>query len=272
MYLVFRVLWSLVGLLACFACIAPVNAAGVVEVSAVFPRNNETYAPTDKFPIVFALKNVAMAKHLELSIDSFIWNGSFSDAFGHGMFDLTKANGSSEPYFPFTYKNIVKEGSYRLFATAIWQNCNMTGDEVSIRGKTSNFFVDFNIKKGAQEVDLVAATAKNDKTCYGPHGVALNVTDQTHEVPESPEPGFPRPLSGTCAVLASSPTTTTNPCSITIDSVATASMSAVMHDLMCNLSLSTLPDCPEENAVQRLAVAGVACFAAALGAIGFLLA
>ena len=272
MRLVSPALWSLVGLLA---CLAPVNAAGVVEINVVFPQQNETYAPTDYFPIVFALQNVEMAKYLDASIHSFIWNDSRLDAFGSITHDLTKANGSSEPYFAYRYENIIKEGSYHVFTRAMWANCNVTDNEVSIHGSTSNFGVSFNIKKGAQEVDLVTATTK-DRSCYGQHGVSLNVTDQIHDVPEPPKFGdfdpLNPPLSGTCAVLASSPTTTTNPCGITIDSAAAASMSAALHSARCEWGQNPPADCPEENAVQQLAVAGIACFAAALGAIGFLLA
>lgn len=61
MHLVSHAIWSFVCLLACLGSV--VNAAGELEIGVVFPRN-ETYAPTDNFPIVFALQNAELAKHL----------------------------------------------------------------------------------------------------------------------------------------------------------------------------------------------------------------
>jgi hypothetical protein len=265
MRLVSRSAWSLVGSLACFGAVA--NAAGVLEIDVVFPRNNETYAPTDKFPIVFALQNAELAKHLEPSIESFIWNGpDLRSAFGQHVHNLANANVSSEPYFVYRYVKADTEGPHMLFASASWRSCDESGDQVAFLGNSTNFGVYFAIKKGGQDVDLVAATA-NDKTCSVEDGVAIDVTDKTREVAGSRE----QP-AGTCAVLASSsPTPIPNPCRVKIDTAAAASMSAVLHAALCK-GVNPPADCPkEDNAVPRLAVAGVASFAAAFGAIGFLL-
>lgn len=48
-------------------------------------------------------------------------------------------------------------------------------------------------------------------------------------------------------------------------------MSAVLHAALCK-GLNAPADCTKENVAQQLVVAGVAIFAAAFGAIGFLLA
>ncbi|KAL2127502.1 hypothetical protein VTI74DRAFT_10625 [Chaetomium olivicolor] len=260
-----RSAWSLVGSLACLGAVA--NAAGVLEIDVVFPRNNETYAPTDKFPIVFALQNAELAKHLEPSIDSFIRNGpNLGSSFGHHIHKLANANFSSEPYFVYRYVKAETEGPHMLFASASWRSCDESGDQVAFLGNSTNFGVDFTIKKGGQDVDLVAATA-NDKTCSAEDGVAINVTDNTREVPASRD--LP---AGTCAVLASSsPTATANPCRVKIDTAAAASMSAVLHAGLCK-GVNPPADCPkEDNAVPQLAATGVASFAAAFGAIGFVL-
>ncbi|KAL2132723.1 hypothetical protein VTI74DRAFT_3433 [Chaetomium olivicolor] len=174
--------WFLVGTLA---CLGAVNAAGMLEIDVVFPRSNETYAPTEYFPIVFALQNAKLARHLEPIIYSFVRNGSDLETFGDGRHDLTYANYSSEPYFVYHHENITTEGPYELFTTAVWQSCNKSGDQVSILGNDINFSIHFTIKRGGQEVDLVAATA-NDKTCSAENGVAINVTDETYEVPPPP--------------------------------------------------------------------------------------
>ena len=264
MNLVFPTLWAFAGSLAWLVLV--VNAAGgVLEIDVVFPRSNETYAPTDKFPIVFALQNAQLAKHLDPTIRSFVRNGSNLElAFGHDHDDLANANYTTEPYFVYRYLNVNAEGPYELFATTSWKSCNESGDQVSMLGNTSSFGVDFTIKSGAEEVDLVAATAKDEPCSQA--GVAISVTDQTRELPPSGD----QPAR-TCAVLASSsPSPTTNPCRVKIDAAVVASMSAAVHAASCK-GPNPPADCPKENAVQELAVAGVVCLAAALGAIGFLL-
>ena len=73
----------LAGAILCLATVARA-AAGVVEIDVVFPRNNQTYAPTSHFPIVFAVQNPDLARHLDPFINSFIHNGSdLGGSFGH---------------------------------------------------------------------------------------------------------------------------------------------------------------------------------------------
>ena len=257
MNLVSRAVWSLVGSLAYLGAVA--NAAGVLEISVVFPRN-ETYAPIDLFPVVFALQNAELAKNLNIDFRSNIRNASFDGVGGTFFKDLTHADYSSEPYLVYYYETMNTDGTYDMFSTVAWVSCNENGDQVPIISNDTRLSVDFTIKNGGQQVDLVAATAK-DKTCSAEAGVAINVTDQTREFPD-----------GTCAVLASSsPTPTASPCRVQIDTAADASMSASWHDRLCRGS-NPPADCPEENAVQQLAVVGVAIFAAAFGAAGLLLA
>jgi len=265
MHLISYAIWPLLGLLAYLG--AAVNAASVLEIDVVFPRTNETYAPIDYFPIVFALQNAELAKHLKPSIYSFVRNGTdLLDTFGHSITDLTSTNfSSSEPYFVYHYLKSITEGPHRLFATAIWRSCDESGDQVAIVGHDINLSIYFNVERGGQEVDLVAATEK----CSPQDGVAINVTDQTHDVPEKLS-WEQQQLSGTCAVLASSsPTPTADPCRVKIDTTVAASMSAFLKNALCK-GLNPPSDCPEESAVQKLVVTGVAGFAAASGAIVFL--
>ncbi|KAK4155344.1 hypothetical protein C8A00DRAFT_13646 [Chaetomidium leptoderma] len=56
-----RAVWSLVASLAWLGAI--VNAAGVLEVDLVFPRN-ETYAPPTYMPVIFAFRNPELARHV----------------------------------------------------------------------------------------------------------------------------------------------------------------------------------------------------------------
>ncbi|KAJ4286164.1 hypothetical protein N0V88_008108 [Collariella sp. IMI 366227] len=269
MHLFFPAVWPLVASLACLGAV--VNAGGMLEIDVIFPRNNETYAPTRYFPIVFALQNAELARYLAPYIEFVIRNASdSSSAFGDGYFDLTNANLTSEPYFVYTWRNIDTEGPYQLFTSTYWQGCNETGDQVERFTDSINFGIEFTIKSGAQKVDLVAATA-NDTTCSARDGVVLNVTGRTHEVFVETWRSF----NTTCMVLASSsPTPTANPCRVKIDTVVDASMSAYRRSRECDILKNPNPpaDCPaDENGVQPLAVAGIASFAAALGAVAFLL-
>jgi len=251
-------------LLAYFGAV--VNGAGVLEFDVIFPRTNETYAPSDRFPIVFALQNAELAKHIPISIQSLVRQGAdFRSATGDSLRHL---NPTSPPANPTLFQvNLTTEEPHELFGTVYWAGCDESSNPIAFSSNTTNFSVYFTIKKGGQEANLVTATEK----CAARDGVAITVTDQTHEVPERPSwQGQP---FGTCAVLVSSPTPTINPCRFKIDTAAAESMSAVIHAAMCR-GLNRPADCPkeEENAVQQLVVVGVVSFAAALGAIGFLLA
>ncbi|EPS35539.1 hypothetical protein H072_11032 [Dactylellina haptotyla CBS 200.50] len=267
MHPISRAIWSLVGSLACVGTI--VNAAGVAEIDIVFPRTNGTYAPTEKFPIVFAVQNIELAKVLVPAFFSFVRNGTnMTLSFGHSTQEPTWGNYSSEPYFVWRYVNIDTEGPYEVFSTVSWRSCDESSDQVAILSNTTNFLVPFTIKRGAQDADLVAAT-DDDKICSA-KGIAINFTNRTYDVP--PNPIVDRQPSGTCAVLASaSPTVTANPCRVKIDSAVVASMDAWYHAALCK-GLNPPADCPKENNAGKLATVAVASFAAVLGAIGFILA
>jgi hypothetical protein len=138
---------------------------------------------------------------------------------------------------------------------------------VAFLSNNTTFSTHFTIKKGGQEVDLVPAT---EKCNTAQAGVAINITDQTYEVPWGPSRG--QQLPGTCAVLGSpSPTLAANPCRLRIDEAAAASISSELHASSCRW-INPPADCPKENAIHRLAVAGVMSVAAAFNVIGFLLA
>ncbi|KAL2160291.1 hypothetical protein VTH06DRAFT_1464 [Thermothelomyces fergusii] len=275
MLLVSRLFWPLAGLLTCLGVV--VSAAGELEVGLVFPRENETYAPMKNFPVVFAVRNPKATEHLQLSIYSFIRNGTYlQDAVGHSDRSLAGANFTTDPYFVSHYVDLDTEGPHMLFAAVSWEYCGKPFryrgelvDQLGFVSNTINIGATFTIKKGAQEVDLVAATASG-KNCTARSGFAITVSDKTHEVE-----AYAEMPAGTCAVLASpSPTLSAEACRVKLDAATTSSMAAEWHDIMCGWAEWLRPaDCPkdEENSVAQLAVAGVASLAAALGAIGFLL-
>jgi hypothetical protein len=270
---------SLAVLLACLWAV--VDAAGVLEIDLLFPRN-ETYAPHTRFPVIFALRNPHLAQHLRPEINWVILNASRSDptsvrlADGKHRFFWTNET-TQEPYFLYHFPNLRShEGPVHLGWWANWISCNLSSSEPAFEvGETEllTLNIDFTVKSGGQSVDLVAATARNDEeTCAQP-GVAINVTDETRWVPDDPldihDYG-----DETCAVLASSsPTPTANPCHVEITSAAAESIWASLAADWClyKPANDTSFDCAKYNAAERLTVAGVACLAAAFGAVGYLL-
>lgn len=272
MRIVSSAIWSLVGASAYLGATA--NAAdSVLDIGVVFPRQNETYAPMERFPIVFALQNAELATHLKPLIELAVLNGSMSmlDKVNERTFRLQWANFTSEPYLVYASLDFRIEGPLKLLWSAWWRKCDESGDEVRIvRDNSTNLWVDFNIEEGAQQADVVAVTAREEE-CPAHVGVAINVTDETHEVPESLS-GV-NELSGTCAVVdSSSPTPESNPCRVQIDNAAVESMEAEELEWRCS-SVNPPAYCPEEDhALQQLAVAGGAIFAAVLGVAAFLLA
>lgn len=259
---------------------------GALEVDLVFPRN-ESYAPTDQFPIVFAFQNPKEAKYLNPYIDYTIWNwatlpGDDNVGWSH---DLRTVNWSStdDPYFAYNFfsESSLPEGHWKMTWSVSWQSCNETAfsqqlDNSKMVSNNTSRGLSFTINKSAPKVDLVSATA-NTTTC-SPEGasdsetgvaVPINVTGKTMEVPWWVD------WSGgdTCAVVASSlPTPTADPCKVKIDSAVEASMSASLTAKLCS-GLNPPPDCPEddEGAAQKLVVVGVSTLLAAFGALGVLL-
>jgi hypothetical protein len=267
---------SLVVLLAYLTAI--VEAAGVLEIDVVFPRN-ETYAPSRWFPVVFAFRNAHLAQHLRPRI---VWRiRNATDLLGTTpagrTHDLSETNWTShEPYFVHHFADLeAYEGRWQLFWWADWVSCDLSGSEPAFKANVtepSQRSLEFTVKSGGQVVDLVAATANNDATCAQP-GVAINVTDETRWVSDVrlEAQGY----DTTCAVLASdSPTPTANPCQVEINSAAASSMWASLTARRCqstNVNDTLGLDCPTDNGAERLAVAGVACLAATFGALGYLL-
>ncbi|WYZ42003.1 hypothetical protein EsH8_V_000898 [Colletotrichum jinshuiense] len=270
MRLISHTVGTLVGASAFLGAVAQA-ADGVLDIGLVFPRQNETYAPMQRFPVIFALQNAELAKHLEPIVDLDVLNGSMTmvEKINERTFDLKWENYTREPYLLYAFMDFEIEGPLQLLWTTWWRRCDESGDDVRIVSNSSQLRLNFNIKQGAQKANLVDTTA-NEEKCATDVGVAITVTDETHDVP--------KPLSGndqygTCAVVASpSPTPTSNPCRVKIDKATVESMEAVELARRCR-RLNPPADCPEEDhAIQNLAVAGGATLAAALGAAAFLLA
>lgn len=272
--------------LASLAYLVAIVDAGVLEFDLLFPRN-ETYTPTPFMPVVFGVRNAKLAQHLQARISVRIDNATDLGAPGETYSrSLARANVSSaEPYFEYSFihDTFATDGRWRITWYVRYRSC-LEDENGSHRGKTTynettagvSFFT---MRNDGRPIDLVAITA-NDKTCPKEQGVTIDVTDATVKVADPMgDPGTPDLY--TCAVVAAStPTPTPSPCLIKIDSAAAASISTSLWLQRCNdwLESDDPDDCPPgspfgppKNSGQQLAVVGVACLTAAMGALGFFL-
>ncbi|KAL0471486.1 hypothetical protein QR685DRAFT_519331 [Neurospora intermedia] len=264
--------WSLLASLVSFWAVADAADSGILEVDLLFPRN-ETYAPTEWIPYVFSIQNAKLAKYLVPLIRYDVWNlTEGGGSFGYTHQNLRWANWSShDPYFVHHFHSGLQEGRWRLNWEFGYASCNEHWTGLSSVGDPVNYnrtvgSIEFTIQAGGPAVDVVAATA-NDKTCSNENGVAINITGKTREVPPLNE----EMPDNTCVVVGS-PQPTPTPCQVKVDSAVAASMTASLRAKLCDPLTSTNrpADCPEDNAAQKLAVAGVACLAVAVGMFGFL--
>ncbi|KAJ5810486.1 uncharacterized protein N7503_002704 [Penicillium pulvis] len=253
------------------------NASDILEVDLVFPRN-ETYAPTEWFPVVFAFQNPERARYLNPALGYTIWNLDDTNNSRTFLHDLRWTNWTGEdPFYAYQYFDFLEdEGRWRVRWTLDWQSCDedtFGGNPIDAKiiSNSSTWSTWFTLQSSAPKVDLVAATA--NKTCPGEYGMTINVTDKTMQVPRGVTWSGGDHTNHTCAVVASSaPTPTSDPCQVHIDKTIVASMEASLHTRLCN-GLNPPSDCADnkDNAAQQLAVGGISCLLAAAGALSFFL-
>jgi hypothetical protein len=258
-----------------------INASGILEVDLVFPRN-DTYAPTDSFPVVFAFQNAQLARYLNPRVDFLLWNLQADDASLTLSHDLGWKNWTEDTYLAHKVMSFPdKEGRYKVSWTLYWDSCDEytfeNPDRIPrmIHNRTT-WATYFTIDNSAPKVDLVAATA--NETCPGEYGVVINVTDKTMKVPSGVKWSGKAWNNNTCAVVADStptptPTPTPDPCRVHIDKAAVASIEASVTARICR-GINPPDYCPKDdkNAATQLAVAGLSCLLAVVGALGFFLA
>ncbi|KAL4886082.1 hypothetical protein BJY04DRAFT_213620 [Aspergillus karnatakaensis] len=258
-----------------------VNAVSVVEVDLVFPRN-ETYAPTEDFPVVFAIQNSAKAELLNLVLSYSIMG---ADNFSERLLpttplwpDLMHTNLSiSDPYLVYRFNDALKPGHWLLTGQLDYQSCDVEaltnpiqpvsgGIHSSVYRWSRMFTIANSTSAPHSEVDLVAATKESD--CPGDlNAHAINVTDTTMEA----DPSLNNARRTTCVVTTNStsgtPVHTPNPCGVSISPEMAASISANLTAHRCNRS--NPPDnCPvDENAAQGLVILGVSGLFALCGAL-----
>ncbi|KAJ5855915.1 uncharacterized protein N7529_009859 [Penicillium soppii] len=254
------------------ACLGTViNASDVLEVNLIFPRN-ETYAPNDTFPVVFALKNSERARHLNPSI-SYSLRDEDGDKVYNLWHELQWVNWTDqETYFAHKYTDAFStEGRWSVLWTLGWDSCNVESPEYGneVISNTTTRRTMFTTSNSASKLDPLAATA--NKTCTGQPGVAINVTDKTKSISSRLWEGG-KYTNHTCAVVAASPTPSTNPCRTQIDKTTLASMEASKLARYCDLHFNKPAECPDKkSAAQSLAVAGLSCLLGLTGALGFFL-
>jgi hypothetical protein len=160
-----------------------INASNILEVDLVFPRN-ETYAPTESFPVVFAFQNPERARYLNPHISYSIWNLDEDNGTVTRYHDFRSANWTGNgPYLAHEFFTLSNEGRWRVRWTLTWQSCNEYAFENHLNvadmiRNTSTWSTWFTIQSSAPNVDLVAATA--NKTCPGEYGVTIDVTRLRH--------------------------------------------------------------------------------------------
>ncbi|KAM0572160.1 hypothetical protein ACHAP6_008810 [Verticillium nonalfalfae] len=153
-------MWSLLGAAVYPGAIA--NAADLLDIGLVYPRANETYEPTDEFPLVFALQNVKQAEYLEPTISLRVLNLSKStsdiEVLSDRMHELRWGSVSeNEPYLFWSHFKVSGEGQVRVIWQAFWSACEeISSYNKRVRNRTDNFLVDIEVKNGGQKADLVA--------------------------------------------------------------------------------------------------------------------
>ena len=173
------------------------------------------------------------------------------------------------------FSNFNNESRWKLRWSLDWNSCNEEGFEKMRDGARMNYnssssTVWFTIKNSSQEVDPVAAST--EKTCPGESGVMLNVAGETMTVPRDASWSHGKFTNGTCAVVASMPSSTPDPRQVEIGRSLYLNMTAALKDRLCR-QFDPPADCPKKNtnAAQQLAVAGMSCLLVAFGALRYLL-
>ncbi|KAI0809653.1 hypothetical protein GGR55DRAFT_648736 [Xylaria sp. FL0064] len=144
-------------LLWCWPSVSAVNDTVPVEVDAVFPRNN-TYAPIDLMPVVFAVENPSAAWPLpfqvQWSLETFQVDAPPVSQ-GYGIIDLLSTYcGDSDPYYVVDYANLKNtEGVYFMVWAVYADRCQENSSYADIKQN-----VTFTAKAGGTEPELQAST------------------------------------------------------------------------------------------------------------------
>ncbi|KAL4811650.1 hypothetical protein BDW67DRAFT_18492 [Aspergillus spinulosporus] len=265
--------------LGAIAALGSTASSDILEVDLVFPRN-ETYTPTEWFPVVFAFQNPIRAQYLNFDVTYYIRpidHNSQNDTITRSH-DLRFANWSShDPFFAHAFHTLFDSpGRWRLIWTLTWQSCDEEGFpryglSQMVRNST-DFSTDFTIQEAGKKVDLVAATSETSCPDSGfETAIAINVTDQTMDVPTWVRWSAAERTNNTCVVVKSMPTTP-DPCKVDVDQTVVESMQASLKARLCP-GFNPPDDCPEDDEgaarPQRGSVLGVSGLLVLSGVLWF---
>lgn len=224
------------------------NSTGIVEVDLVFPRN-ETYAPSDRIPVIFAIQNSSLASFVQpeiyVSVRDLNNGNEFGSSFRYSR--MRWANFSShDPYFEYqTFGDFDVEGHWALLWDVSYSGCSSG----RLFHNTSTRKTIFTTKNDAQKVDLVTPA---DSSCDSQNGVAMEITKTMSVRAEQQWDG-----GETCAALA--PTPTPNACQVKIDSSTAASIASSLELRRCKTT-GTPSQCGEtedkKGGTGRIATTG----------------
>jgi hypothetical protein len=202
-------------------------------------------------PIVFAFQNPQLAAFLDLGFGWSLSNSNHPEIIlASGNLDLINAEfSSSDPYFAYaTFYNITAiEGNWMLAWYSRTDNCSTAPGHALFGASDQYQFIGFATKNGAQQPDLVAATAKDN--CTESMAFTYNVTGVVGDL-EDPNQHDTR---NSCAVLTSmQPTYFPNSCGARIDASAASRISAAITHTAC-AQLHPVVSCPptKNNGVSR---------------------
>ncbi|KAK4495278.1 hypothetical protein PRZ48_013607 [Zasmidium cellare] len=190
---------------------------GILEVDLVFPQNG-TYAPVPLMPVVFALRNIALASPLDLSISwTFNERGSIDSGSWDGRQNLTHLNASSsDPYLYNSFIPSLAGVESQWVLTWILETGNCSGPGLGLTSFASQYnHIVFTTRNTSQPPDLGAAASST--TCGKNASSAFNVTAIEEVSLAENFDGQP-----SCAVLGASPTVQ-GPSGITINPSAASS-------------------------------------------------
>ncbi len=231
-------------LLALQACLLAARAA-VVEIDMIFPRN-DTYDPGPLMPVVFAIRNSAIAASLNLAI---LWSitdqADTTNTNGYsGVIDLKHTNlTGTDPFFVADYALRINgtERGWVMSWGLSFDNCSrnsLNPNAPTIAQNSEDRHHLFSTKPGAPAPNLVQGPG----SCVNSTGVAINIAET-----------LPLDLyhlnngHDSCHVLASPPMVAASPCAVTVDN-ATA---ATILGIYCGPDTATT--CPPKSgaAAQR---------------------
>jgi hypothetical protein len=235
-----------------------------VEVDLIFPRN-DTYAPTALFPVVFAFQNAALVPSLDPGISITLYNGASASkaTVATPVLDLRNTNFTgSDPTYVSTYitgLDKLSDGAYTLNWQTSAGNCSNTNGPLTFGGGWVGTSLHFSVKKGAQQPDLVAATA----SCTNASHFAFNLTGTLPVTQSDQWDGH-----SSCAVFADvqQPQVAGNPCAVVVSAAQASNISASMTASAC-AAVSPVVSCPPSNNSAAAGSRAVAFSTAVLGSL-----